>query len=81
MEDGQLSREKQTLKTRSMQESKNKDVVNEDSYYKFMAYTGNLEKKRRENLKEVMNDATIYAGFDCFENFYQDHLLDQAKVP
>jgi hypothetical protein len=29
----------------------NKEIVNEDAFYKLMAYTGLLEKKRRENHK------------------------------
>jgi hypothetical protein len=34
-----------------MQASFNKDIVNEDAFYKLLAYTGLLEKKRRENHK------------------------------
>jgi hypothetical protein len=37
------------MKKRNRQELINKGVVNEDAYYKFLAFAGSLEKKRREN--------------------------------
>jgi hypothetical protein len=40
-----------------------------------------LEKKRKENHKETMADEVIAAGFHSFENYYQDRLLEEAKVP
>jgi len=48
--------EKQYMKTKNQQPAFNKDIVNEDAFYKFLAYTGNLEKKRRNNSKEASTD-------------------------
>jgi hypothetical protein len=69
------------MKKRSIQEDFNKDVKDEDSYFKWLAYNGSLEKHRRENLKEAYDDPTIYANFESFDTFYSEHLLEQAKLP
>jgi|DEB0MinimDraft_12_1074336.scaffolds.fasta_scaffold84469_2 hypothetical protein len=59
----------------------NKDVINEDAYYKLLAYSGQLEKQRREKREDTLADASIYAGFDNFDSFYTDTLVDDAKKP
>jgi len=41
--------------------------VNEDAFYKLLAYTGTLEKKRRENIKETRKDIVLMAGLESFE--------------
>jgi len=55
------------MKTRNLQNTFNDGVVNEDAFYKFYAYTGLLEKKRRENHKETMADIVIESGAHSFE--------------
>lgn len=68
--DNAINEQKQLMKTRNQQERFNKEIVNEDAFYKFLAYTGNLESKRRANVKETRKDETILAAFHSFENFY-----------
>ena len=46
-----------------------------------MAYTGLLEKKRKENHKETMADEVLESGAHSFEVFYQDELFADAKRP
>lgn len=55
--DAKTSDEKQLMKERNKQSLFNKDVVNEDAYYKLLAYSGQVEKNRRENRESVMGDA------------------------
>jgi hypothetical protein len=80
-EDSKTSDQKQTLKTRNFQPIFNKGVENEDAFYKWMAYSGVREQQRMANYKETMNDPVLYAGFESFENFYQENLLADAKRP
>jgi hypothetical protein len=80
VKDNKRSQEKQAFKTRSGQEEFNKDVLNEDAYFKFLAYTGNLEKNRRENREATLNDPEMYAGYEGFEQIYMTHLLEDAKI-
>ena len=77
--DSKASEEKQTQKTKNTQPLFNKDIANEDALYKFLAFSGQLERKRRENREQTLDDPTIVAGFEGFESFYQDTLLQDAK--
>lgn len=70
---------KQFGKTRNKQEIFNRDVQDEDSYFKMLAYAGMLEKRRRNRRKETLDDMSIFAGFEAFDQWYIDHLLQQAK--
>lgn len=79
--DAERSNEKQLRKVRNHQPEFNKGVVNEDAFYKQLAYSGLLEKKRRDNRKEVLEDPVLQAGFHTFENYYQDRLVEDAKLP
>jgi hypothetical protein len=79
--DSERSEEKQRLKVRNTQPEFNKGVINEDAFYKQLAYSGLLEKKRRDNRKEVIDDPVLAAGFHTFENYYQDKLLEDTKLP
>jgi hypothetical protein len=45
-------------------------VQNEDAFYKFLAYTGNLEKQRRENRKQTLSNFELLGGEQSFEQFY-----------
>jgi hypothetical protein len=69
------------MKSRNKQQEYNKGIINEDAFYKFFAFTGQLEKKRRDNHKETMADPVLTAGFHSFENYYQDELIKDAKRP
>ena len=40
--------EVQGLKTKNKQTDENKAIKNEDAFFKYTAYAGSLEKKRRE---------------------------------
>jgi hypothetical protein len=46
-----------------------------------MAYTGTLEKERREHRKRTITNPALAQGGDTFEQFYQDELLDDAHRP
>ena len=65
--DNKRSRDKQFLKTRNSQPAFNKDITNEDAFYKLMAYSGVLEKKRKDNRKETLKDPVLLAGEDSFD--------------
>lgn len=43
------SSKRQLVKTRNKQSLFSKDVLNEDAYYKLLAYTASLQKKRADN--------------------------------
>jgi len=81
MVDNQGNQQKQLLKTRNKQPEYNKDVINEDSFYKLLAYNGMLQKKRTENKEATMDDPTMAAGFESFDSMYQQTLLEDAKKP
>ena len=69
--DSEASNEMQGLKTRNKQAEFNREVENEDAYYKFLAYSGMLQKNRGgANYEKTMNDPMIYAGFEGFDNTY-----------
>jgi hypothetical protein len=68
--DSVRSENKQRMKKRNNQPEFNKGVVNEDAFYKHLAYTGLLEKKRRDNHKATLADPVLEAGFHSFENYY-----------
>ena len=77
--DNQKNEDKQLIKHKNIQSEFNKDVINEDSYYKVLAYAGHLEKKRRDNRKETLKDPMIYAGFEGFDQVYMQQLIEEAK--
>lgn len=72
--DNERSFEKQSMKKRNKQQKYNSEIVNEDAFYKLMAYTGTLEKKRRENIKETLKDPVLMAGTESFDQTYQREL-------
>lgn len=45
-EENERNLRKQSKKTRNSQPDFNRDVVNEDAFYKLLAFNGNLQKKR-----------------------------------
>ena len=56
-------------------------IKNEDAIYKLLAYTGNLEKIRRENKEETLADIVLQQGGHTFDTFYQNILLEDMKKP
>lgn len=72
---------KQARKTRNAQPEFNRGVVNEDALYKQLAYSGSLERKRREEGAEAAGGPDRLAAFDGFDTFYQETLLEDAKRP
>ena len=67
------------MKQRNEQKETNEGIKNEDAIYKFLAYSGMLHKKRAADKKATMKDPDAIAGFDAFEHFYQDILLQESK--
>lgn len=60
----------QPLKERNNQLSFNQSIKNEDSIYKLIAYTGALEKKRREDRDATRANVELAQGGHTFEQFY-----------
>ena len=52
----------------------NKEIKDEDSLFKFLAYSGMLEKKRREDLNKTRKNDEIVYGVHNFEEFYKEEL-------
>lgn len=69
----------QHQKTPNTQREFNKSVKNEDALYKFLAYTGMLEKKRREDVNKTRKSEEIAFGIDTFEEFYKKQLQKDFK--
>ena len=57
----------------------NKAVKNEDALYKFLAYSGVLEKQRRESIDKTRKDLETVYGIDNFSEFYKQELQADAK--
>ena len=49
--------------------------------FKFLTYSGMLEKKRRENLQQTKKDDVIALGVHNFDVFYREQLMKDAKKP
>lgn len=65
--DSANSREMQTQKTKNHQLSFTRAIANEDAIYKFLAYSGNLEQKRRRDREATRANAVLAQGGDTFE--------------
>lgn len=72
--EGKNDEEMQFRKTVNTQPQFNKDVKNEDALYKFLAYSGMLEKKRREDLNKTRKDESIAMSLSAFTEYYKDEL-------
>lgn len=77
--EGVQNQELQFMKQQNEQPEFNKSIKNEDALYKFMAYSGMLEKKRRENIDKTRKDNTMIYGIENFEEFYKRELQTDAK--
>jgi hypothetical protein len=50
----------------------NESITDQDSIYKFMAYSGMLEKKRKEEFPKDKEKVDVVAyGLQSFEEFYK----------
>lgn len=56
-----------------------KKVKDEDALYKFMALSGMIEKKRREDIEKTRKSVEIACGMHTFEEYYKDQLLRDSK--
>lgn len=77
--EGVEDEETQLLKKPNEQADFNKEVKNEDALYKFLAYSGMLEKNRREDLNKTRKNSEISFGLENFEEFYKNELQRDAK--
>ena len=73
--------EVQAMKTKHNQSEENKKIQNEDAFYKYTAYAGSIEKKRRENLADTQTNQDIGLGVHRFEPYYQKILHRDIKLP
>jgi hypothetical protein len=64
----------QFLKTNNEQGEFNKSLKNEDALYKFLAYSGMLEKTRREDINKTRKNNEIIFGVENFTEFYKGEL-------
>ncbi len=79
LEEGKKNSETQIMKKHNEQPEFNAKVKNEDALYKFLAYSGVLEKKRRENLDKTRKNNELVYGVENFEEFYKQELQRDAK--
>ncbi len=77
--EGERNSEIQIMKQKNEQPEFNKNIKNEDALYKFLAYSGMLEKKRRENLDKTRKTNELVYGIENFEEFYKGQLQRDAK--
>jgi len=68
--ESERDRKKRSMKTRNQQPVFNRGVENEDAFYKHLAFSGMLEKTRREAPKGSLDKVEMQAGFHEFEHFY-----------
>ena len=61
------------------QAEQNRDIKDEDSFYKYMAFAGTIEKKRRDNIEKTRKDYEHIYGQDTFEEVYLDELHKGIK--
>lgn len=79
LEEGKKNADTQIMKTYNQQPEFNASIKNEDALYKFLAYSGTLEKKRRENLDKTRKNNELVYGVENFEEFYKQELQKDAK--
>jgi hypothetical protein len=71
----------QFLKTPNSQKEFNKETKNEDALYKFLAYSGILERNRRQDINKTRKNNEMIFGIESFEEFYKGELQRDAKRP
>lgn len=77
--EGKDNDELQIMKSFNEQPEFNKSIKNEDSLYKFLAYSAMLEKNRRADLDKTRKNNVITYGIQNFEEFYKRELQTDAK--
>jgi hypothetical protein len=80
VEENAKNEELQGLKHNNTQPEFNKELKNEDALYKFMAYSGMLEKKRREDIDKTRKNNEMIYGTENFEEFYKGELKKDSKL-
>ena len=78
--EGAKNEEFQALKHRNEQPEFNQELKNEDALYKFLAYSGMLEKKRREDIDKTRKNNEMIYGMENFEEFYKGELKKDSKL-
>ena len=78
--EGIKNEEFQSLKHRNEQPEFNEELKNEDALYKFLAYSGMLEKKRREDVDKTRKNNEMIYGIENFEEFYKGELKKDSKL-
>lgn len=64
--------EQQEMKTENKQREFNGWAKpHEDTMFKFMSYCGMLEKLKREDLKNSLNNMEVVLGVQNFEHYYK----------
>jgi len=79
LKEGKKNEETQFLKRPNEQSDFNQSIKNEDALYKFLAYSGMLEKKRRDDIDKTRKNNEIIYGIENFEEFYKQELQRDAK--
>ena len=77
--EGKKNEEFQSIKHRNEQPEFNEELKNEDALYKFLAYSGMLEKKRREDINKTRKNNEMIYGLENFEEFYKGELKKDSK--
>ena len=79
LNEGVKNEELQGLKRHNEQPEYEKELKNEDALYKFLAYSGVLEKKRREDINKTRKNNDLIYGLENFEEFYKGELQRDSK--
>ena len=79
LEEGKANDEMQIMKRYNEQPDFNSQLKNEDALYKFLAYSGMLEKKRRADIDKTRKNNELVYGIENFEEFYKQELQRDAK--
>ncbi len=71
---------RQGEKMENLQPQVNESITDEDSIFKFLSFSGMLEKKRREEFpKDKEKKIEAAYGVHSFEEFYKTELANEAK--
>ena len=78
--EGKNNQEMQALKSNYNEQPEfNRQVVDEDALYKFLAYSAMLEKNRRVDMKKTLKNVELVYGEENFDRFYRNQLMQDAK--
>ena len=54
-------------------------MKNEDALYKWLTYSGMLEKDMRANERETLKSGDVPLNIHSFKNFYKEELISDSK--